>query len=195
MFEKFVTDSELARYLRFFDVFLRCRTDVAVGVPDEMFDGPVGEDGWAPWKPVDSAITPEGVAELEGEIGARFPGLFRAYLTHQAMLMTQFEVVFPPTPVDQPLVELKKNLDLMNDSPYYKQNRLIPFGYDSNDAGPVCFDMGNASEDGECPIVCVEVDFNGAAVYRPRKIADSFAGLLDRIETEMRSYETIEAPL
>lgn len=192
MKEMFLTDSERERYLRFFDVFLRCRTDCAVGVPDEMRDGPVDDDGWAPWKPVDSTITPAEVLNLESEVGGRFPGLFRAYLTHKAMLMTQFKVVLPVTPVDKPLVDLRRNLDLINQTPYYNQNRLVPFGYDSNDAGPVCFDMSQSRKNGECPIVCVEVDFVGDVVYRRRPIAGSFEELLDEIETEMLSYEIIE---
>lgn len=187
--EEFVTNAEMKRYLRFYEIFLRCRSDIAVVVPEPMRDGPDDEDGWAPWKPVDSAISVSDVIGLEVGLGFRFPGLFRAYLTHKALLMTDFKVGFPETPVDRPLKQLRHYLGFMEFSPYFGEDGIIPFGWDSNDAGPVCFDTSKMSEDGDCPIVCVELDRVNSPHYCASPVADSFGQLLDEIEAEMLSYE------
>lgn len=51
------------------------------GVPEEMRDGPVNEDGWCRWKLVPSPVTAADLDGLERECGCVFPVLLRAFLS------------------------------------------------------------------------------------------------------------------
>lgn len=189
MNDKFVTLAERERFLRFLGAFMGVRNTIAVSVPRAMVDGPVGPEGWVPWKPVDSPVTRDEVLKLEAEIGGRFPGLFRAYLTEKCLLMTEMgSVLFPETPVDDPLGGLRAKLDLLEESPFYQQERLVPFAYDANGAGLVCFDLTRQAEDGECPVVVVDAYLCGQDGYRGAELTPSFGALLDRIEADFQAF-------
>lgn len=179
---------EQLRIKRFVDVFIERCTDIAVVVPAVMRAGPPNSDGWTPWKPVDSPVTDIDVLSLENEFEIKFPPLFRAYLMYKCLLMTDFEVVLPETPFDDPLGNLRGYLELRSDA-FFRERGLVPFAHDSNDAGPVCFDTRKPQLDGDLPVVLVDHGLMQNRSYNGKVIAASFAELLDRIEQTLLSYD------
>ncbi|MFN3161241.1 MAG: SMI1/KNR4 family protein [Rubinisphaera brasiliensis] len=185
--EMLLPDGAKRRVERFVDVFLEHRTDVSVVVPMAMRDGPATDDGWWPWKAVDSPVQPEDVLRLEARAGAEFPPLFRAYLTHKCLLMTEFCVALPETPFDNPLGQLEVFLDLRNTS-FFRDADLLPFGADPDGGGPACFDIASRDSSGDCPVVLVDMGRLEEVGYRGRRVFESFAELLDCVEEEMLSF-------
>ena len=80
------------------------------GVPPEMQDGPIDDEGWVAWKMLPSTITEDDLRCLEGEFGIRFPPLFRAYLLARSHLFDQVRsrryeqlILLPAMPSHDPL--------------------------------------------------------------------------------------------
>lgn len=189
MLTELIPIKDQERIKQFVNVFLERCTDVAVVVPEDMKAGESDQEGWTPWKSVDSPICDEQIMTLEKEINAKFPPLFRAYLMHKCLLMTDFAVLFPETPSNAPFEKLRQYLSLWESEPFFKKRRLLPFAYDANDVGPVCFDIGRQNDDGDCPIVCVDHERITDASYNGEIIAASFSELLDEVERELLSYD------
>lgn len=188
MLTKLVRASDQERIKRFVNVFVERCTDVAVAVPDAMRNGPTDGEGWTPWKPVNSPIVDDDILAFESEIGVSFPPLFRAYLMHKCLLMTEFAVVLPETPSDDPLGRLRQYLTLWQTEPFFRNHKLLPFAYDAEGAGPVCFDIAHRRDDGDYPVVRVDQGGMQAESYCGERIAGSFSELLDNIENELLSY-------
>ena len=186
--EPFVSEDAQARIERFVHVYLERCTDVSVEVPPVMRNGPRTEEGWWPWRAVDSPVRPNDVLRLEARAGAAFPPLFRAYLTYKCLLMTEFCVALPETPFNQPLERLEEILQLRG-VPYFQQNGLLPFGTAPSGAGPACFDVHRRDRNGDCPIVFVDLPRVVEEGYRAPRMFASFAELVDCIEHELLSYD------
>lgn len=184
-----IPDQDQQRIRRFVDIFLPRCVSIAVVVPESMRAGEPREDGWIPWKAVDCPIGDEEILTLEKEIGVSLPPLFRAYLMYQCLLMTDFVVRLPETPYDDPLGALKHQLTPWKTESFFQERRLLPFGYDSNDAGPVCFDVAKPTAEGDYPVVVVDHERTEDPAYSGRVIAASFGALLDEIEAELLSYD------
>lgn len=189
MLTALIPPSTQDRIKRFVDVFAKRCTDIAVVVPNVMRAGPTDQEGWTPWKPVDSPIGNVEVLALESEFGAKFPPLFRAYLMYKCLLMTDFAVILPETPFDNPLGKMRSYLDLWNSEPFLRNHRLVPFAFDANDAGPVCFDIKSPRMNGDYQIVLVDHGRMRDRSYEGEVIAGSFSELLDNIERELLSYD------
>lgn len=185
--EEFVPCEAQRRIERFVRVFLERCTDVSVVVPPEMQNGPPTADGWWPWKAVDSPVRPEDVLRLEARVGGAFPPLFRAYLTYKCLLMTEFCVSLPETPFDRPLEQLEALLALRSTA-FFTKRGLLPFGTDPEGAGPACFDLTCRGDDGDCPVVLVDLGRVSEPEYGGQFAFGSFAELLDCIEEELLSY-------
>ncbi len=161
----------------------------ALDVPQAMKAGETDEDGWSEWKPVDSMIDESEISSIETEIGYSLPSLFRAYLMHKCLLMTDFIVRLPQTPSNDPLREFRHYIELLKaNGSFFRLNGLIPFAFDGNDRGYVCFDTISPNAD-NYPIVIVDTTKTNQEGYKGDKAWSNFEALLREIIEELASYE------
>lgn len=159
----------------------------AIDVPPLMVSGKVDSDGWSEWKLVDSPVSESDIQKIESCLGVGLPSLFRTYFKYKCLLMTDFIVRLLQIPVDEPLKELYKYISAYSNTGYYKDNILIPFGFDCNDAGYVCFDIMDNSND-DYPIVIVDSGKINDEGYRGDIKWGSFEDLIKDIIKDMESY-------
>lgn len=134
--------------------------DGSDGVPPEMFDGDVDGEGWVAWRMLPSTLSNADVFQLENEFSIQFPPLFRAYLLAAFQLFDQIL----STRYDQ----LIFNTDVPSNNPLGPTRNLIvawkpllsakfiPFAEWGDGWGPMCFDVKNRRDDGDCPIVWMD---------------------------------------
>ena len=129
------------------------------GVPRQLWDGPVNDEGWVQWRPLPSTLTPEEVAAVEAEAGVEFPPLFRAYLLSRFQLFDQLHsarhdqvVIMTPVPPDEPLSPLRELFDAWGS---LVPASYLPFALWGDAWGPMCFDLHHAS-DGDRPVVWMD---------------------------------------
>lgn len=134
--------------------------DGSGGVPPEMFDGDIDDDGWVAWKMLPSTLSPDDVAQLESEFDIAFPPLFRAYLLAGCQLFDQIhsskygQLIFNvDVPSNKPLGPIRDLIRAWNPllSAHY-----VPFAQWGDGWGPMCFDAANRHDDGDCPIVWMD---------------------------------------
>jgi hypothetical protein len=177
------------RIEEFVGAFVSTRGGFAPGVPEKMRDGPLEQDGWGRWHPIDSRITDNDIAALEKSIGAPLPPLFREYLTYKCLLMTSFGVLsLPETRCDRPLDDIEGWFAIMETQPYWKANDYVPFGQDGDDYGVLAFDVRRRNSEGDYPIMYVAPEFMDKPGYRGKQKWESFAQLLDFVQADMLSY-------
>ena len=130
------------------------------GVPPEMQVGEVNADGWVQWRVLPSTLKESDVESLESEFGAQFPSVFRAYLLARFHLFDHVrrrrydqQILMSDTPAGKPLTPLQ---ELMTAWKPLVDAGFIPFAQWGDGWGPVCFDVGNSSGDGECPVVWMD---------------------------------------
>jgi len=185
-----VAEEHRARVRGFADVFLATSGDgLALGVPDEMRVPEESDGEWVAWKAIPSTICEADIAALEEQVAMAFPPLFKAFLLDRCLLMTDFVVRLPQTPSNAPLRELMNILEPVREGSFFEEQRLLPFGHDSNDAGPACFDTKKRRADGDCPVVIVDLGRIREAGYAGEPPNwESFAALLDEIQRELEAY-------
>jgi hypothetical protein len=126
------------------------------GVPSVMRAGEIEADGWVAWRMLPSTLTEEDVRAVEREAGAEFPPLFRAFLTARFTMTIDVPWVrLPALPSDAPLREL---LHTMRANAPLTAAGYLAFGWDTDDTGPVCFDIRRRLYDGDCPVVLFDHD-------------------------------------
>jgi len=171
---------------KFVDVFIaHAGKGYALDVPESMKVGETDEDGWAEWKPVDKLT----IRSIENEIGHPLPPLFCAYLMYKCLLMTDFIVRLPQTLSNDPLREFTCYLELLkaNDS-FFSLNGLIPFAFDGNDVGYVCFDT-KYSNNNDYRIVIVDSTKINQEGYTGDEAWSNFEALLKLIMKDLASYD------
>lgn len=138
--------------------------NVEENVPPIMRKGDVEESGWVGWNPVPSTIGETEIAELEHNIGAAFPPLYRAWLmtSHYVSLSLTNERAYGTYGgdcrfVDMPAYSTEDKLEPLKDlieawKPLVSAGYL-PFAECEDGQGPVCFDMQRRQPDGDCPVV------------------------------------------
>lgn len=191
MLSSLVPDAAQRRILQFVDeVFLPRAVLIRPDAPADMIDGAPSESGWVPWKPVPSPVTDADILALEAAAGAPFPPLFRAWLMYKCLLMTDFgDFRLPETPSDDPLGDIAGYLAVMESHPYFRTRGFVPFASDSNDVGPLCFDLNRSRADGDYPVVLFDHELLHRPEYNGQQFADSFSAMLDMAEASMLSYE------
>jgi hypothetical protein len=191
MLSALVSEEAQWRIRNFVDeVFLPRAVLLHPGVPTNMIDGPPNSSGWIPWKPILSPVSDAEILDLEAVAGAPFPPLFRGWLMYKCLLMTDFGLLrLPETPSDDPLREIRRLIGIMDSQPCFRPRRVIPFGHDGNDTGPLCFDLNRPLPDGDYPIILYDHELLGDLDYPGELFAESFAALLDLLEADMRSYD------
>jgi hypothetical protein len=184
------------RIRRFVDeVFLPRAVTIGGDVPLEMIAGPADKFGWVPWKAVDSPVTDADILEVEEVIGAPLPSLFRAYLMYKCLLMTDFGILrLPETPYNHPLGPFLLYVRIMDEQPYFRPRRVVPFGSDDNGVGPLCFDLKRPLADGDYPVLLYDHELLHRPEYAGRPWSASFAELLDRVEADLLSFDQHPAP-
>ena len=130
------------------------------GVPPEMQAGQIDADGWVEWRVLPSTLKEEDVIELENRFGVQLPPLFRAYLLARFHLFDQVtsrrydQLIFmSDIPSRRPLEPLSKLISAWR--PMIAAG-FIPFAEWGDSWGPMCFDTGRCSPDGDCPIVWMD---------------------------------------
>jgi len=170
--------------------------DTGRQVPEELQDEDDGE--WKFWKPVPSTISGEAIDALETRLRAVFPPGFRALL--QAYHLVSWtsagmsdgrggyvggcmSFTLPALDTETGLAELERNA--AEDWGPLIAAGYLPFAIGEDGQGPICFDLKQKGEDGECPVIWILHDdlFNlgedGVSMrenVKPhvRQIADSF---------------------
>jgi len=125
------------------------------GVPLEMFDGEINNEGWVKWKILDSNLSESEIDRLENEYKIKFPTLFRAYLTTKFHLFDEVgndecSIFLPPVPIDNPLGEIRRFIKGWN---FLIKGGFIPFGYYGDGWGAICFDTRNLTDKDDFPVV------------------------------------------
>ncbi|GGH47702.1 hypothetical protein GCM10008014_11190 [Paenibacillus silvae] len=135
------------------------------GVPVEMQDGEVDEEGWVHWRMLDSAVTEEQIDELAEALirprsdacGAAFsvPPLYAAYLSTRYVLNVYLRydgctIALPNLPSDSPLEEIRK---LWSAWPTLIEAGYIPFASYEDGAGPVCWDANKPDQERDYAVV------------------------------------------
>ncbi len=142
------------------------RMDVAArepgdaGVPLDMQVGPVNADGWVEWQMLPSTLSEKDVAAVEDEFGVRFPPLFRAYLLARFQLFDQVHsrkyrqlIFMTDVPFSGPLGKLRTLIQ--NWRPFLGAG-FLPFAEWGDGWGPMCFDLQQQNDEGECPVVWMD---------------------------------------
>jgi hypothetical protein len=186
MMSEMISAQDQARIKRFVSVFLEKGVRIAPGVPSNMVNGPPFDGDWIPWKPIESPVTENDVARLEAMTGVRFPPLFRAYLMYQCLLMTDFGIIrLPQLPSDRPLEDVMGYMRVFNEETYWRVHGYVPFAYDGNDGGRMCFDTKRPDAQNDYPIVFVDHERAVSINYVGEQRWSSFAALLDTLENDM----------
>jgi hypothetical protein len=134
--------------------------DGSGGVPPEMFDGEVDDEGWVAWKMLPSTLSLDDVSELETEFTIEFPPLFRAYLLAGFQLFDQIhsskhdQLIFnTDVPSNKPLGPIRTLIEAWQ--PLLSAG-YVPFAQWGDGWGPMCFDTCNRLNDGDCPVVWMD---------------------------------------
>jgi len=167
------------------ELFLQTSGDgYALDVPKDMQKGEVDSDGWCEWKTTNSNVSSEDFKHIEEKIGFIFPNSFKEYFTYKNLLMTDFLVRLPQIPSDNPLRELKEYLALLDEpNSFFKNKEMIPFAYDGEERGTICFSKKDSS------VVLMDSSKVFQEEYQGEKLFDSFDELIKAIIDELKSYE------
>ena len=170
---------------KFTELFLQTSGDgYALDVPKDMQKGKMDSDGWCEWKATNSSVSSKDFNSIENRIGFIFPNSFKEYFTYKNLLMTDFLVRLPQTPSDNPLGELKEYLAFLDDpDSFFKVNSLIPFAYDGDERGTICFCKKDSF------IILVDSSKVLQDNYQGEKFFDSFDDLIKAIIDELESYQ------
>ncbi|GHA09361.1 hypothetical protein GCM10008090_19200 [Arenicella chitinivorans] len=126
--------------------------DVAEGVPIDMRNGDVNEEGWVEWKLVPSTVIESDLMELETRYSFRMPPTLKCYLMSYCHLLDQVhsnkhdgQLIFMcACPSSNPLKELTELIDAWY--PITKAG-YMPFAQWGDGWGPMCLDLQSKSSE------------------------------------------------
>jgi hypothetical protein len=154
---------------------------LTVEPPAAMLVGEV-QDGWGEWRMLPSRIEASDVERLENDLGVRLPPYYRAFLRCRALIDLDFgAVTLPPlwprgpAGVDGERDALVHVRELVNQpiGPGY-----VRFGSARGCGDWLCFDVGSALADGDCPVVVFNHDVVPPAARRERSALERYAGVV-----------------
>jgi hypothetical protein len=177
------------RIAQFVDLFLKTMgATSAPGVPPEMKVDAFDESEWTAWRPIPSRITPLELEQIEASLGFALPNLFRCYLLHRCLLMTDLGLIaLPEIRSDRPLEDLLRYVQVFRTTSFLQIRRFFPFATDSRTGDLLCFDV-NVRDPNQAPIYLVDPERLTDETYEPPLRNPSFASLLDELEVHLRSY-------
>ncbi len=166
-------------------------------LPQTMWAGERNSDGWQPWHPVASTVTPSELDELETEHGLPYPPIYRRFLEYLHFVdLAAFGLDFErhlPGEWQATLRDLYRAFDPER----IVQVGLLPFGDERlADAGLVCLDTRQRHADGDSPVVIwdhewIETDKEIVPLYSSaRKL---FECQLFFVETDVAMHEWEES--
>ena len=99
-------------------------------------------------------------------------------------------VRLPDMQPSDPLASLRSQIAIAADPncPALTQHKLLPFGQDGNDGGPICFKTDQPTEAGDFPIYFADHELLSDPSYSGKRVWDSFEHLLVAIESDILSY-------
>lgn len=110
----------------------------SAGVPPEMFDGEVDEEGWVRWKIIPSTVTEADILSFYGEFGITPHRTLIEYMQSDFHLLDEVSTgFFPSLPSDNPFRPMRELLE----APGYKPLILlgyIPVALMYDDQGVIC---------------------------------------------------------
>ena len=131
--------------------------DEDYGVPVDMQDGAVDEEGWVRWRMLASTVTEDEIRDLEKSCGlpVPVPPLYRAYLSTRYVMnvylrFDDFVLGLPDLSSDRPLRRLQ---DLWVAWKPLIAEGYIPLATYEDDAGPVCWDIRKPDGDHDYAVV------------------------------------------
>ncbi|MBE7683567.1 hypothetical protein GUA98_24390 [Paenibacillus sp. P13VS] len=131
--------------------------DQDYGVPMDMQDGTVDDEGWVRWRMLASMVTEDQISELEQSCGlpVPVPPLYRAYLSTRYVMNVylrydDFVIGLPDLPSDRPLRRLQELWVAWK--PLIAEG-YIPLATYEDDAGPVCWDIRKPGGDHDYAVV------------------------------------------
>jgi hypothetical protein len=130
------------------------RMGVAEGVPLDMRDGPINDDGWVEWKVIQSNVKESEIINIEEKYSFKLPPYFSGYLQACSQLLDQVhsnkygdQLIFMSCcPSDNPLKPLTDILEAW--SPLIHSG-YIPFAEWGDGWGPMCLDLKSTSNQTE----------------------------------------------
>ena len=184
---------------KFFRAYYACfapqRIPLSPTTPREMLARVEPDNsGYVEWR-----LTPQGdkavdLAPLETVVGIPLPPSFKAWFTRYYTLDMDCSIVrLPECPSNNPLGPLKVIMTASHAfSTIPRQLGLIPFGEESNDVGPLCFDARQPKTDGEWPIVYWDHELD----TKPRAIGptifSNFEKLIECVTYYLEGGKTLE---
>jgi len=141
------------------DIFALIRISTDADLVASMQTNRVDAFGHPVWQPMKSTAREGDLAQLEQDVGAEFPPLFRAYALSRCHFFVEFHgldhrFLLPDFPPGLPLKGLSLHAD-----PSCVTLGLLPFGSYDDAYGPVCFDLESRAADGDCPLVWIDHEF------------------------------------
>ncbi|MEM7315154.1 MAG: SMI1/KNR4 family protein, partial [Planctomycetota bacterium] len=152
------------------------QTDVPhLGVPADMRVDPSSEEEWQCWRPIDSSITLEMIADFERQLPAPLPQFFRAYILGCHTLGMDFgEYHLPESPSDKTLAQ---SFSTLPDSTFWAAG-YMQFGSARGCGDPLLFDFQSTTSDGDYAIVVFNHDVVPHEVLNDRKGLKPYESLL-----------------
>ena len=143
-------------------------------LPDMMRDASITPSrDWVGWQPIPSTVTDTDLDKLEHETGLAFPPLYRGFLQYRHFVeLMEVGVRFKGHLCHNWQETLRKAYFRSWPRERILDVGLLPFGDEAfMDAGPVCFDIRNRAEDGDCPVVFWDHEWVGT----PKEVQEIFS--------------------
>lgn len=179
--------------------FFRAYTDIfplktlhTAYLPQSMLNLPVDEVGWVDWKIIDGTLNAEQYRKLESDYKVQFPYSFVEW--HKAYFFLDGDCSLLRLPISNPLFPLQ---DIVKGLEWFIPQQLIPqkiypFAYEGNDAGPLVFDGRKSVKGNEFPIRLHDQEYGGSLDGLSEVIFSSFPKLLECITHYMKELKERE---
>ncbi|WP_064792363.1 SMI1/KNR4 family protein [Shewanella woodyi] len=178
------------RIKTFVDDFILPRKGPLPGLPEKFRENPDNGEEWDDWIEVASCVTNQDLDAIEERFETTLPHLLKLYLKYKIIFDGDFGIYrFPDMTPANPLKNLISQIDVINQSSFFKAHKLLPFAQDGNDGGPICFKYDEDGIEKGFPIYFVDYDLIHNRDYEGEIIYESFIQLIDAIERNMQSYD------
>ena len=144
-----------------------------VAPPQAVRVGELNPDGWGEWQMIPSPVSSDDVDRLEREIGVRLPPFYRAFLSCRVVLDLDFgDYTLPSIWPRDALVDVRQYLSAS------VGDGFVQFGSARGCGDPLCFDMMDPAQDGDCQVVVFNHDFVPSAAWGVRTDLQRYAAVV-----------------
>jgi hypothetical protein len=162
------------------------------GVPPEMFNGDVDEDGWVEWKIIPSTLSETDIVAFFNGYGITPPQTLVEYMKADFHLIDQvlsekMDISLPEIASDNPFKKMKMMLEAWD---FLVKAGYIPIAEMGDGWGPICYKQSNGS------VVWFDHD-ELPSLYAPPKpsILTKFVKSLFKVQDTPITAESLEKPL